>query len=479
ASATIKKVNDVVKLRSLINGKRVVVTEDVIRQALHLNNADGVECLPNEEIFIELLHCVSAKRTALNEFSCSMASVFICLATEEEEDVEVSAAPTPPSPTNTPLLPLQAQLASPSSPLQEQLTNTSESSMTLLNTLMETCATLRMHPNRGKIVEINVDEEITLVDVETQVDAELQGRIDDDNAATKEVNAAKPTVFDDEEVTMTMAQTLIKMKVEKPRLLDEQISKRLHDKEVKQAAAREKKYQSLKRKPVSIAQARKNMIIYLKNKAGYKMEHFKGMTYDKESFKKLKAVKVSSSESTQDTLTNDPKEMSEKDVQNMLEIIPVFEFKVKALQVKYPIIDWEIHSEGSRTYWKIIRSLVKEKFSTVVPTVDKEKALWVELTRLYEPNADDVFWKLQRYMHDPLTWKLYTNYGVHHVSSTRRHDILMLTEKDYPLLNAVMIMMLSAKLQVEEYSEMARDLVIKIIIEANKPKSRCLDTSSK
>nr|GFC36752.1 leucine-rich repeat protein [Tanacetum cinerariifolium] len=66
--------------------------------------------------------------------------------------------------------------------------------------------------------------------------------------------------------------------------------------------------------------------------------------------------------------------------------------------VKYPLIDWEIHSEGSRTYWKIIRvsgiteayksfedmlkgfdredlvalwGLVKEKFSTAVPIVDK------------------------------------------------------------------------------------------------------------
>nr|GEZ97988.1 hypothetical protein [Tanacetum cinerariifolium] len=42
-----------------------------------------------------------------------------------------------------------------------------------------------------------------------------------------------------------------------------------------------RKYQNLNRKPVSIAQARKNMIIYLKNMVGYKMEHFRGMTYDK------------------------------------------------------------------------------------------------------------------------------------------------------------------------------------------------------
>nr|GEZ62881.1 hypothetical protein [Tanacetum cinerariifolium]GEZ71349.1 hypothetical protein [Tanacetum cinerariifolium] len=285
------------------------------------------------------------------------------------------------------------------------------------------------------------------------------------------------------------------------------------------------------------------MIIYLKNMAGYKMEHFRGMTYEKvrpifereynkvqtlfkpnkdveepqkkrvaeetllyESFKKLKAVKVSGSEFTQDTLTNDPKEMSEEDVKNMLEIVPLSEFKVEALQVKYPLINWEIHSEGSRSYLKIIRvggiteayqsfedtlkgfdredlvvlwRLVKEKFSIAVPTVDKEKALWVELTRLFKPNADDVFLKLKRYMHDPLTYKLYTNCRVHHVSSTRRHDIFMLIEKDYPLSNVVMIMMLSANLQVEKDSDMARDLVMKIFTKDNKLKSRSLDTSSK
>nr|GEU76139.1 hypothetical protein [Tanacetum cinerariifolium] len=195
-----------------------------------------------------------------------------------------------------------------------------------------------------------------------------------------------------------------------------------------------KKYQSLKKKPISVAQAKKNTIIYLKNMAWYKMDHFRVMTYDKvrpifereykkvqtlfkpdkdveepkkkrvadetplqESFKKLRAAEVSGSESTQEIPSNDPKEIFEEDVQNMLEIVPVSEFKVEALQVKYPIIDWEIHTE----------------------------------------------------------------------------------EKDYLVSNAVMILMLSGKLQVEEDNEMARDLVMKIFMAANKPKSISLDTFSK
>nr|GFD19229.1 hypothetical protein [Tanacetum cinerariifolium] len=74
---------------------------------------------------------------------------------EEDKDDEVSVAPTPPSsitattsspPKQEPIhSPPQAQPAQPSSPPQQQATqtiDTSESSMTLLNTLMETCTTL-------------------------------------------------------------------------------------------------------------------------------------------------------------------------------------------------------------------------------------------------------------------------------------------------------------------------------------------------
>nr|GFA52246.1 hypothetical protein [Tanacetum cinerariifolium] len=41
-----------------------------------------------------------------------------------------------------------------------------------------------------------------------------------------------------------------------------------------------KRYQALKRKPQTEAQAKKNMMIYLKNVAGFKMDYFKGMSYD-------------------------------------------------------------------------------------------------------------------------------------------------------------------------------------------------------
>nr|GEX93837.1 putative ribonuclease H-like domain-containing protein [Tanacetum cinerariifolium] len=47
-------VNDVTRLQALVDKKKVVVTEATIREVLHLDDAEGVDCLPNEEIFTEL-----------------------------------------------------------------------------------------------------------------------------------------------------------------------------------------------------------------------------------------------------------------------------------------------------------------------------------------------------------------------------------------------------------------------------------------
>ncbi|GKE14782.1 hypothetical protein Tco_1422359, partial [Tanacetum coccineum] len=112
-------------------------------------------------------------------------------------------------------------------------------------------------------------------------------------------------------------------------------------------------------------------------------------------------------------------------------------------------------------------SLVHERFNSTEPTKDKERELWVELKRLFEPVDDDELWKSQRYMHDPLTWRLYDTCGVHHVSTEREHDIFMLVEKDYPLTRGIMTLMLCNKLQVDQHSEMADELLRKIFILVN------------
>nr|GEV36507.1 hypothetical protein [Tanacetum cinerariifolium] len=49
-----KQSNDVTRLQALVDRKKVVIMEAAIRDALRLDDADGVDCLPNEEIFAEL-----------------------------------------------------------------------------------------------------------------------------------------------------------------------------------------------------------------------------------------------------------------------------------------------------------------------------------------------------------------------------------------------------------------------------------------
>ncbi|GKF66057.1 hypothetical protein Tco_0192574, partial [Tanacetum coccineum] len=114
ATAKAKTVNRERQLQALVDKKNIVITESTIRRDLHLEDAEGTDCLPTATIFKELtrmgyeklyqkltfyraffspqwkflihtiLQCLSAKTTAWNEFSSTMASAIICLATNQK-----------------------------------------------------------------------------------------------------------------------------------------------------------------------------------------------------------------------------------------------------------------------------------------------------------------------------------------------------------------------------------------------------------
>ncbi|GKD91604.1 hypothetical protein Tco_1367111 [Tanacetum coccineum] len=77
-----KTLNGEVQIQALVDGKKVIVTEMSVRRALQLKDAEGTKCLPNASIFAELER-MGAKTTAWNEFSSTMASAIICLATNQ------------------------------------------------------------------------------------------------------------------------------------------------------------------------------------------------------------------------------------------------------------------------------------------------------------------------------------------------------------------------------------------------------------
>ncbi|GJX10765.1 hypothetical protein Tco_0200624 [Tanacetum coccineum] len=83
ATAKIKTVNGERQLQALVDKKKVIIKETSIRSDLHLEDACGIDCLPNATIFEELAR-MGAKTTAWNEFSSTMASAIICLATNQK-----------------------------------------------------------------------------------------------------------------------------------------------------------------------------------------------------------------------------------------------------------------------------------------------------------------------------------------------------------------------------------------------------------
>nr|GFA44679.1 hypothetical protein [Tanacetum cinerariifolium] len=52
-TALVKHSDDVTRLQALVDRKKIVISEDVIYEILQLDDAKGVVCLPNEEIFAE------------------------------------------------------------------------------------------------------------------------------------------------------------------------------------------------------------------------------------------------------------------------------------------------------------------------------------------------------------------------------------------------------------------------------------------
>nr|GEW14522.1 hypothetical protein [Tanacetum cinerariifolium] len=114
ATTKVKTVNREEQIQALVDKKMVIITETSVRNDIHLGYAEGTECLPTAIIFEQMtlmgyenltqkltfckaffspqwkflihtiLQCLSAKTTAWNEFSSTMASVIICLATNQK-----------------------------------------------------------------------------------------------------------------------------------------------------------------------------------------------------------------------------------------------------------------------------------------------------------------------------------------------------------------------------------------------------------
>nr|GEW39726.1 reverse transcriptase domain-containing protein [Tanacetum cinerariifolium] len=179
------------------------------------------------------------------------------------------------------------------------------------------------------------------------------------------------------------------------------------------------KYQAQQRRPLSKKDQREFYISVFRSYSGWKTKHVRGMTLEeiRENFipvwkqiedfvpmaskkegkrVKRKGLKLKQGSAKKMKTSED---VSEEDLKEMLQLVPVEEVYVEALQL-----------------W----ILVKETLSIRHALSDKEKELWVELKRLFKPDVEDQL----------------------------DQEIFMLVKKDYPLRRGLAIVMISNKLQI-------------------------------
>nr|GEU81705.1 RNA-directed DNA polymerase, eukaryota, reverse transcriptase zinc-binding domain protein [Tanacetum cinerariifolium] len=252
------------------------------------------------------------------------------------------------------------------------------------------------------------DEEITKIHAEEELQQMIEGLDRSNETIAKHL----------EEYEQAAAELIIGERIE---LISELVKYQDHHSKILQ-------YQAQQRNTRTKKQKRDFYMAVIRNNLGWKVKDFKGMSFE-EVEAKFKTVweqikggvsKISKGEAawlkrkgirseqesvkkqkTSEEVHEEVKssnEVPEEKIKELIQLVPIEEVYVEALQVKHPIIVWK---------------------------------------------------------------RLYDTCGVHHVKF-KDMEIFMLVEKNYPLRKALALVMICYKLQVENYSHMATDLVRQI-----------------
>nr|GEX30712.1 hypothetical protein [Tanacetum cinerariifolium] len=276
-----------------------------------------------------------------------------------------------------------------------------------------------------------------------------------------------------------------------------------------------KRYHGIKKKPQTESEARKNMIFYLKNTEGFKMEFFKGKNYDeilpifqarfdanlkflfksreemeKEDEEIIKSINETPAQKATKRRRLHKQAKEDEDLKKQLEVVvdeddDVF-IKATPIGRKVPVVNYKIVIIKNKPRYKIIRvddthqlytsfitllknfdredledlwRIVKARFSTSKPTNFSDDYLLSTLKTMFEKtDGQDALWRNQRTVYGQAlvkSWKLLTLCGVHIITLTTTTFVL-LVEKRYPLSKFTLEQLMNvARLKVEEESEMS------------------------
>nr|GEZ57769.1 hypothetical protein [Tanacetum cinerariifolium] len=362
----------------------------------------------------------------------------------------------------------------------------------------------------GKIAELDADEYVILEDVaaklekddEVKKNADVQGRQEESQAQAYHIDLEqfdKVLSMHDDEPELGELKEVIEV-VTTAKLMTEVVTiaatTAASTITAAPSAARRRKegkqdnvvlrYQVLKRKQQTEAQAKKNMIVYLKNMAGFKMDYFKGMSYDaiRLIFEKYFNSNVAFLEKTKEQLeeeesralkrkTKSSKEKAVKkqkldeeveELKKYLQIMPNDDDDVYTeatpLALKVPVVDYEIYSENNKPYYKIIRADRSHQlflsFLSLLRNFNREdlEVLWQIVKERFASSKPKKF--SDYFLLTTLTYMLKLKFG----RIKEAFMMILLVERRYPLTRFTFEQMLNnVWLEVKEESEVSLELL--------------------
>nr|GEU73066.1 hypothetical protein [Tanacetum cinerariifolium] len=305
----IKTVNDEVRLQALIDGKDGIINEASIRHDLKLNDLEGTRISGAVTPLFGIMMVQTVKE--VGELPTNVQDALILDAPsssqhqrkhkprrKEKKETEVS-------PTEIHIEDHVPITSNDSLPSEVNLKNVYNLDMALEETIfsMQDVTDADVKEVAEEMVEVITTAKIIVDEVNT-----TDSKLNDANeqavsVAPTNVTTAQPgkatetTVKDKDKGKAKLVKELKIIMSRKAQItIDEEVARRIQtewnadmkdnidwNEVVKQVQSRQsdvvRKYQALKRKPMLVVQAGKNMMIHLKNIAGFKMDFFKGMSY--------------------------------------------------------------------------------------------------------------------------------------------------------------------------------------------------------
>nr|GEW70228.1 hypothetical protein [Tanacetum cinerariifolium] len=411
-------------LKALVDKKKVIITEATIREAYRLDDAESINALPNEEIFTELSR-MGLMRNVDSSTKFYMYPQFLqrmiraqgrkgffwvdtplfkgMIVAQQDDNVADEgtasvAVDDVPAAADEPSIPSPTPTTQPPPPSQD-LPSTSQDVIAIAKDVatVEKDAEIEENADDDELEPSELQEVVEVVTTAKLMTEVVTAASATITAATTLITAAtltatpsaarrrKRVVIKDLKETATPSIIIHSepkskdkgkgIMVEEPKPLKKQA-------QIQQDEAYAKEYQALKKKPQTEAQAKKNIMIYLRNMAGFKMDYFKGMIYDdiRPIFEKkfnsnvvflektreqieeedCKALKRAS-ESQADKATKKQKLDEEvEELKKHLQIVPNDEYDVYTEATPFArkvlVVDYEIYSENNKPYYKIMRA---------------------------------------------------------------------------------------------------------------------------